>query len=76
MGGGGWVGVRNKTETVNCKNAKSIKISYVNISKLVADIVINISFVCEVFVIWNYYTKVLEGRGLGQLRPRKLQSQK
>ena len=32
--------VKNKAETVNCKNAKSIKISYINNSKLVADIVI------------------------------------
>ena len=23
-------------------------------------------------MIWSYYTKVIEGRGLGQLRPRKL----
>ena len=74
--GGGGGGVKNKTETVNCKNAKSIKISYVNNSKLVADIVINIIFVCEIFVMWSYYTKVVEGRGLGQLRPRKLQGQK
>ena len=66
-GRGGGLGVKSKTETVNCKNAKSIKISYVNNSKLVADIVININFVCETFVIWSYYTKVIEGRGLTQL---------
>ena len=74
--GVGGIRRRNKTETVSCKNAKSIKISYVNNSKLVGGVVINILFVCEIFVIWSCYTKVVDGRGLGQLRPRKLQGQK
>ena len=67
--------MKNKTETANCKNAKSIKISYVNNSKLVADIVINIILVCEIFVIWSCYTKVVDGMGLDQFWPRKLQGQ-
>ena len=72
-GGGGRIGVKNKTETVNCKNAKSIKISYVNNSKLVADIVINIIFVCEIFVVWSCYTIVADGMGPDPFRPRVLQ---
>ena len=66
---GGGVEVKNNTETVGCKNAKSIRISYVNNSKVVADIVINIIVVCEIFVIWSYCTEVVEGSGLGQLKP-------
>ena len=70
------MGVKNKTETVNCKNAKSIKISYVSNSTPVADIVINIIFVFEIFVIWSCYSKVVDGIGLDQFRPTELQDQK
>ena len=67
MGGG--AGVKNRTGTVNCKNAKSIKISYLNNSKVVADIVIDIIFVCEVFVIWSYYRR--RGQGSWPIEAQK-----